>query len=205
VITVDDIVEVIDEEAHEDLMRLVGAGHVSLADAIWDTTKARFSWLSVNLVTAILASAVIALFEDTLDALVALAVLMPIVASMGGNAGTQALAVVVRALAMKEIDARDGRNLLLKESVIGLINGLAFALIAGGLSWAWTGDATIGIIMGVAMIVNLLVAGVSGAGVPMLLNRLGVDPAVASTVLLTTITDVAGFMTFLGLAALVLL
>jgi magnesium transporter len=205
VITIDDIVDVIDEEHEEDIMRLGGVREDDFYSAVLDTTRARFSWLFVNLLTAIAASIVIGFFDATIDQVVALAILMPIVASMGGNAGTQTLTVAVRALAMKELTATNASRLVGKELLVGLANGVMFAILAGGVAWWWFENSTLGVIIGVAMVVNLLVAGLAGTLVPLVLDRNGVDPAIASSVFLTTITDVVGFFVFLGLAAMVLL
>ncbi|NNG04460.1 MAG: magnesium transporter [Inquilinus sp.] len=205
VITVDDVVNVIDEEAEEDLLKLGGVSEDDIYRDVIDTTRSRMMWLGVNLVTAILASAVIALFESTIEAIVALAVLMPIVASMGGNAGTQSLTVAVRALAMKELTTSNAGRVVGKEVLVGALNGLLFALVAGGATWLWSGNVELSAVIGAAMIVNLVVAGFSGAIIPLALEKLGIDPAVASGVVLTTVTDVIGFFAFLGLAALVLL
>lgn len=205
VITVDDVVDVIDEEAEEDLMRLGGVTEIDLYGSLWDTTRSRFPWLLVNLATAIAASLVIGLFEDAIEKVVALAVLMPIVASMGGNAGTQTLTVAVRALAMRDIDTRNALRFVAKEAFAGTLNGLAFAVLVGAASMLWFGDYHIAWIIALAMVLNLLVAGLVGTLIPLGLQRLKVDPAVASGVFLTTVTDVVGFFVFLGLATLVLL
>jgi len=204
-ITIDDVVDVIHEEHEEDLLALAGVGEDDLYAAAIDTTKARFSWLMVNLLTAVLASVVIGLFEATLQQVVALAILMPIVASMGGNAGTQTLTVAVRALATRELTATNAYRVIGKEVLVGAINGTVFAVISGVLAWLWFQDQMIGLIIAMAMIVNLVVAGLAGASIPLLLDRAGVDPAIASSVFLTTVTDVVGFFAFLGLAALILL
>ena len=205
VITVDDVVAVIDEEAEEDLLKLGGVSEGDIYRDVLNTTRSRMSWLAVNLLTAIAASAVIAVFESTIERVVALAVLMPIVASMGGNAGTQTLTVAVRALATKELTTSNAARVVWKEFMVGLLNGLMFALVAGGLTWLWSRDPLLSGVIGAAMIINLLVAGFSGAVIPLLLEKMGVDPAVASAVFLTTVTDVIGFFAFLGLAAVVLL
>jgi len=205
VVTIDDIVDVIDEEHEDDLLRMGGVSEGDLYEATLDTTKARFRWLLVNLGTAIMASAVIALFEATIEQIVALAVLMPIVASMGGNAGTQTLTIAVRALAMRQLTRRNALRIVWKEVMVGGINGLAFALIAGVLSGLWFGDPLLGGVIGVAMVVNLVIAGFFGVAIPVGLDALKIDPAVASSVLLTTVTDVVGFFAFLGLAALLLI
>ena len=204
-ITIDDIVDVIDEEHEEDIMRMGGVRGDDLYRAVLDTTRARFSWLFVNLLTAIVASIVIGLFDATIDQIVALAILMPIVASMGGNAGTQTLTVAVRALAMKDLTATNAGRLVGKEILVGFANGLVFALLAGGVTWFWFENPMLGAVIAIAMVVNLLVAGLAGTVIPLVLDRNGIDPAIASSVFLTTITDVVGFFVFLGLAALILL
>lgn len=205
VITADDIVHVIHEEAEEDFLRLGGVQEDDFYEAVLETTRARFSWLLVNLMTAIIASLVIGLFDAAIEQVVALAILMPIVASMGGNAGTQTLTVAVRALAMKELTTTNAARIVGKEVIVGGINGILFAGLIGLVTWAWFGDTLIGVVIGAAMIVNLLIAGFAGVAIPIVLQKLNVDPAVGSAVVLTTITDVVGFMAFLGLAALVLL
>jgi magnesium transporter len=205
VITVDDVVRVIDEEAEEDLMKMAGLGESDLYNDLLETVRARSPWLVVNLMTAILASLVIGLFEGTIEKVVALAVLMPIVASMGGNAGTQTLTVAVRALAMKDLSSANAWRFINKELLVGLFNGLVFAVITGAIAWYWFDQPQIGLVIGAAMVVNLIVAGLSGTLIPIGLERLGVDPAIASSVFLTTVTDVIGFFAFLGLAAAFLL
>lgn len=204
-ITIDDIVDVIDEEAEEDILALAGVSDVDIYRTVLDTTRSRFTWLVLNLVTAILASLVIALFEGTIQQAVALAVLMPIVASMGGNAGTQTLTVAVRALAMKELTTMNQLSFMGRELLVGFINGVLFAIMMGVIAALWFSSPMLGVVIALAMIVNLLVAGIAGTVVPIVLNRAGVDPAVASAVFVTTVTDVVGFFAFLGLAALVLL
>ncbi len=204
-ITVDDIVDVIDEEAEEDLLKLAGLKERDFYQDALATTRSRFTWLGVNLGTAILASAVIGFFAQTIEQAVALAVLMPIVASMGGNAGTQTLTVTVRAIAMRQFGSGTTWRFVLKEGVVGLVNGLLFAIIMGLIAGVWFREPMLGIVIGVAMVTNLLIAGLSGALIPLELDRRGIDPAVASTVILTTVTDVIGFFTFLGLATVVLL
>jgi len=204
-ITIDDVVDVIDEEHEEDMMLLGGVSEDDLYDATLDTTRARFTWLFVNLLTAVLASLVIGLFEATLEQLVALAVLMPIVASMGGNAGTQTLTVAVRGLATKELSSTNALRVMLKELLVGVINGILFAVIAGIVAAVWFGDMRLGGVIAAAMVINLVVAALAGTSIPILLERWGVDPAIASSVFLTTVTDVVGFFAFLGLAAVVLL
>jgi len=204
-VTIDDVVDVIHEEHEEDIMRMGGVNEDDLYDATIDTTRARFAWLLVNLLTAVLASLVIGLFDATIEQMVALAILMPIVASMGGNAGTQTLTVAVRALAMKELTPTNAARVIGKEALVGALNGILFAALVGAVAWFWFDSGALGAVIGLAMIVNMLVAGLAGTTIPLMLDRVGVDPAVASSVLLTTITDVVGFFVFLGLAALFLL
>jgi magnesium transporter len=204
VITIDDVVDVIQEEAHEDILRLGGVGQEAISDPVFRVTRRRFWWLFVNLLTAILASAVISLFEGTLEKFVALAVLMPIVASQGGNAATQTLTVAVRALATNELNAANAARIVVREVLVGGVNGVLFALIVGIGGWLWTHSAWIGLVLGAAMIINLVAAGLAGILVPLALNKAGVDPAVASGAFVTTVTDVVGFFAFLGLASLIL-
>ena len=204
VITVDDVVRIIDEEAEDDLRKLSGSGDTGVFSGIGDIARGRVGWLTVNLATAFLASGVISLFEGTIEQIVALAVLMPIVASMGGNAGTQTLTVVVRALATHDLSSTNAMRVVGKELLVGLINGGIFAVMVGVIALVWYGPM-IGIVIGLAMIINLVVAGLSGALIPLGLEKLGVDPAVSSAVFLTTITDVIGFLAFLGLASAFLL
>ena len=204
-VTVDDVVDVIEEEREEDILKLGGVGQADIYDAVIDTTKSRFSWLLVNLMTAVIASIVIALFQASIEKVVALAVLMPIVASMGGNAGTQTLTVSVRALAMKELTASNALKIIAKETLVGGINGIVFALIIGLLSAYWFQDNLLGGVIAMAMIINLLIAGMAGILIPLSLNKFKIDPALASGVILTTITDVFGFLSFLGLASFLLI
>lgn len=204
VVTVDDIVDVIDEVAEEDILKLGGVSDSDIFRPTLSTARARFWWLAVNLLTTFLNVAVISLFEKTIQELVLLAALMPIVASMGGNAGTQTLTVAVRAIATKELTAANAWRMVQKESVVGLINGFLFAVIMGLIVWGWYSDMKLGIVIGAAMIFNLFAAGLSGALIPMALNRVGFDPAHSGAVFLTTITDVVGFFAFLGLAAMFL-
>jgi magnesium transporter len=206
VITIDDAMNVLDEEHEEDMLRLAGVGdESSISDRVLETARQRLPWLFVNLLTAILASSVIALFEDAISRLVALAVLMPIVASMGGNAGTQSLTVAVRALATRDLTEANMGRVIWRETSVGLINGLFFALVMGLVSWAWFGDEMLGVVIAAAMVVNLVVAGMAGMLVPVMMEKAGVDPALASGTFVTTVTDVVGFFVFLGLAALVLI
>ena len=205
VIIVDDIVDVINEEAEEDLQGLTGVSDLSITSSFLETAKGRFSWLILNMFTAVLASSVIGLFQEEIEKLVALAVLMPIVASMGGNAGTQTETVAVRALATRQLNYSNLQKFVLKETWVGMINGFLFALLSIVLAYLWFGDKEIAIIMGLAMIANLLFAGVLGTLIPLTLEKFKIDPAISSSVFLTTATDVIGFFTFLGLSALVIL
>jgi magnesium transporter len=204
VITIDDAMIVLDEQAEEDLMRLAGVGDSSISDRILETTKRRLPWLAVNLVTAILASLVIAQFEGTISQFVALAVLMPIVASMGGNAGTQSLTVAVRALATKDLTGSNLMRVVRREAGVGLINGLIFATVMGVVGVIWFGSSLLGMVIAAAMVINLVIAGLAGILIPVALDRLKIDPALASGAFVTTVTDVVGFFAFLGLAAWVL-
>ncbi|MCT4607957.1 MAG: magnesium transporter [Pelagimonas sp.] len=206
VITIDDAMAVLDEENEEDILRLAGVdGESRLSDRVIDTTKRRFPWLAVNLVTAVLASLVIAQFEEAIATIVALAVLMPIVASMGGNAGTQSLTVAVRALATKDLTGANLWRVIRREVMVGLVNGVAFAIVMGVVGILWFGSPALGGVIAVAMVVNLVVAGLAGIVIPVVLDKLGVDPALASGAFVTTVTDVVGFFAFLGLAVVVLL
>ena len=205
VITIDDAMAVLDEEHEEDILRLAGVGEGSLSDRVIMTTKQRLPWLAVNLATAIAASLVIAQFEVALAQIVALAVLMPIVASMGGNAGTQSLTVAVRALATKDLTGSNVWRVIRRECLVGLINGTIFAVVMGIVGIIWFGSPALGGVIAVAMVINMVVAGLAGTGIPIVLERVGVDPALASGAFVTTVTDVVGFFAFLGLAAAVLL
>ena len=205
VITIDDAMAFLEEEAEEDLLRLAGVGEGSLSDRVLETTRQRFPWLAVNLLTAIFASGVISLFEGTIQSLVALAVLMPIVASMGGNAGTQSLTVAVRAIATRDLTGANVWRVIRREALVGLLNGLVFAVVMALVGVFWFGSPMLGAVIGVAMVINMVVAGLAGTMVPVMLERVGVDPALASGAFVTTVTDVVGFFAFLGLAALWLL
>jgi magnesium transporter len=205
VITIDDAMNVLDEVHEEDILRLAGVGEESsLSDRVGETTKQRLPWLFVNLITAILASLVIAQFEEAIAQVVALAVLMPIVASMGGNAGTQSLTVAVRALATKDLTSANLMRVVTREAGVGLINGAIFAVVMGIVGLVWFGSPVLGAVIAAAMVINLLVAGLAGILIPVALDRLGIDPALASGAFVTTVTDVVGFFAFLGLAVLVL-
>jgi len=205
VITIDDAMEVLDEEHEEDMMRLAGAGEASAADGVVGTVRKRLPWLVVNLFTASLSAIVISRFEDTIAALVALAALMPIVASTGGIGGTQALAVAVRALATRQLAPATARRVILREAGAGLLNGLGLALLLGVAGWTIFGEPLLGLVLGLAMVVNQVTAALGGVLVPLALDRLGFDPALASGTFVTTLTDVMGFFAFLGLATLLLL
>ena len=204
VITIDDAMNVLDEEAEEDILRLAGVGSESLHDRVVDTASQRCPWLIVNLATAIAASAVIDQFSEVIGMMVALAVLMPIVASMGGNAGTQSLTVAVRALATKDLTASNTWRIIHRESMVGLINGLIFAAIVGAVGGIWFSSAALGAVLALAMIITMFAAALSGILIPIGLERARVDPALASGVLVTTVTDVVGFFAFLGIAAALL-
>jgi magnesium transporter len=202
-LTVDDVLDVIEEETEEDILHLGGVGAAeTISDSVWQTTRSRFAWLLVNLATAILASWVISWFDATIDQMVALAVLMPIVASMGGNAGTQTMTVAVRALATRDLGPLNALKVTLRECAVGMINGLIFALIMGAFAYWWFGSDKLGLVIAAAMIINLIAAALAGILVPLTLDYFDIDPAVASGVFVTTVTDVVGFFAFLGLAAL---
>ena len=204
-ITVDDVVEVIEEEREEDILKLGGVGQTDIFEDLINTIKSRFSWLLVNLLTAVAASIVIIFFQASIEKVVALAVLMPIVASMGGNAGTQTMTVAVRALATKELTPTNAIKIVIKETFVGGINGIIFAFIIGIISANWFNDNLLGVIIASAMIINLVIAGLVGTLIPISLNKINIDPALASGVILTTITDVFGFLSFLGLASIFLI
>ena len=202
-ITIDDVVDVIMEEAEHSLMGMAGLDEdEDTFGSVWHTVRRRALWLGINLLTALAASAVISLFEDTLEKVVALAVLMPIVASMGGIAGSQTLTLVIRAMALGQVQAGNTRYLLTKELAVGAFNGMLWALVIGATAALWFDDPSLGLIIGCAMILNLVVAAGAGAMIPMAMKRMGIDPALAGSVVLTTVTDIVGFMAFLGLATL---
>ncbi|MGR3549842.1 magnesium transporter [Pseudooceanicola sp.] len=205
VITIDDAMIVLDEEHDEDILRLAGVSEESsLTDRVIETTKRRFPWLAVNLVTAILASLVIAQFEATIAQFVALAVLMPIVASMGGNAGTQSLTVAVRSIATKDLTGANVWRVIRRESLVGLVNGVIFAVVMAVVGTLWFGSPMLGAVIAAAMVINLVIAGLAGTVIPVVLERIGVDPALASGAFVTTVTDIVGFFAFLGLAGVML-
>jgi magnesium transporter len=203
VITIDDVVDVIEEEADEDLKALGGVtSHEELSDSVWTIARGRFNWLLVNLATAFLASSVLGLFEGQLEKMVALAVLAPIVASQGGNAATQTMTVAVRALATRELGSSNALRVVMREGLVGLVNGLAFAIITGIAAVAWFKIPALGVVIGLAIICNLVAGALGGILIPMVLERVRADPAVASGTFVTTITDVVGFFSFLGIATL---
>jgi magnesium transporter len=203
VITFDDIVDIIEEEAEEDIKALGGVGREEeLSDSVLSIAKGRFPWLCANLLTALLASWVISRFEGALAKMVALAVLMPIVASMGGNAGTQTMTVAVRALATRELSGANAWRIVRREFLVGLLNGLSFALIMGLIAGAWFNIPGLGLVIALAMMTVLAAAALGGILIPLILIRLGVDPAVSSGPFVTTVTDVVGFFSFLGIATL---
>jgi len=205
VITIDDAMGVLAEEAEEDLLRLAGVSDgSSLADRLLTTIRRRFPWLAVNLVTAVLASAVIAVYEDSIARIVALAILMPIIASMGGNAGTQSLTVAVRAIATKDLTGSNVWRVIRREVLVGVANGLLFAAVMGGVGFLWFGSLELAAVAAAAMLINLVVAGLAGTVIPIALERIRIDPALASGAFVTTVTDVVGFFAFLGIAAAVL-
>ena len=200
-ITGDDVFTVLKEEAEEDVLRLAGVGDEEITDTVLKKTKRRFTWLLLNLFTALLATWVISIFGATIEQMVALAFLMPIVASMGGNAGMQTLAVTIRAIASKEISSSNINSIITKEFIIGVLNGIIFAFITGAIVHLWFKDMNLTILISVAMILNMMVAGLFGILVPITLKKFNIDPAIASSVFVTTITDVIGFLSFLGLGA----
>ncbi len=200
-ITGDDVFTVLKEEAEEDVLRLAGVGDEEITDTVLKKTKRRFTWLLLNLLTALIATWVISIFGATIEQMVALAFLMPIVASMGGNAGMQTLAVTIRAIASKEISSSNINNIITKEFIIGVLNGIIFAFITGAIVHLWFKDMNLTILISAAMILNMIVAGLFGILVPITLKKFNIDPAIASSVFVTTITDVIGFLSFLGLGA----
>jgi magnesium transporter len=203
VITVDDVIDVIKEEATEDINRLAGvAGDERAFTPAMESLRKRLPWLGVNLVTAFIAAAVVALFEGTIDLFPVLAIFMPIVAGMGGNAGTQTLTVVVRGIALGELTWSNSRKALLKEIAVGIGNGVALGTLAALVVWATRGNPVLGVVLGLAMIINMFVAAAAGTLVPLGLRAANVDPALASSVFITTMTDVFGFFSFLGLATI---
>jgi len=204
-ITADDVVTVVQEEAEEDVLRLAGVGNEEITDSVFVKTKRRFNWLLVNLATALLASWVISIFGAEIEKVVALAFLMPIVASMGGNAGMQTLAVTIRAIATKELSSSNINKIITKEFFIGVLNGIIFAIITGVIVQFWFKQIDLSIIIAASMVLNMIVAGLFGILIPVTLKKMNIDPALASSVFVTTVTDVIGFLSFLGIGSLVFL
>ena len=200
-ITSDDILTVLKEEAEEDALRLAGVGNEEITDGVFKKTKRRFTWLLLNLFTAIIASVVIGFFQEDIEKVVALAVLMPIVASMGGNAGMQTLAVTIRTIATNELTKNNFSQNIMKEFSIGILNGIIFAVISAIVVQLWFNDATLSLIISISMVLNMIVAGLFGILVPVSLKKMNIDPAISSSVFVTTITDVIGFLSFLGVGA----
>jgi len=200
-ITGDDVFTILKDEAEEDVLRLAGVGDEEITDSVFKKTKRRFNWLLLNLFTALLATWVISKFGASIEQMVALAFLMPIVASMGGNAGMQTLAVTIRGLATKELSSSNFSKVVTKEFIIGIFNGLIFAVITGVIVQLWFKEINLSLLIGASMILNMMVAGLFGILVPVSLKRFNIDPAIASSVFVTTITDVIGFLSFLGLGA----
>jgi magnesium transporter len=205
VITADDVVTVVQEEAEEDVLRLAGVGNEEITDTVFVKTRRRFNWLLVNLGTALLASWVISIFGAEIEKVVALAFLMPIVASMGGNAGMQTLAVTIRAIATKELSSSNMNKIVGKEFLIGVLNGIIFAIITGLIVHLWFKQIDLSIIIAASMVLNMIVAGLCGILIPVTLKKMNIDPALASSVFVTTVTDVIGFLSFLGIGSLVFL
>jgi magnesium transporter len=205
-ITVDDVVDVIREKADHSLMSLAGLDDYEDTFApVLRTTRRRSVWLGINLLTALLASWVVGLFEHTIANLTALAVLMPVVASMGGIAGSQTLTLVIRSMALGQIGDANARWLVSKELAVGTLNGLLWAVVVGVIAWYWFDDRGLGMVIGIAMVINLVMAALTGASLPLLLRKLGIDPALSGGVILTTVTDCVGFFSFLGLATVFLI
>jgi magnesium transporter len=204
-ITADDVVTVVQEEAEEDVLRLAGVGDEEITDSVMVKTKRRFNWLLINLATALLASWVISIFGAEIEKVVALAFLMPIVASMGGNAGMQTLAVTIRAIATKELSSSNINKIITKEFFIGVMNGIIFAIISGIVVQLWFKQSDLSLIIAASMVLNMIVAGLFGILIPVTLKKMNIDPALASSVFVTTVTDVIGFLSFLGIGSLVFL
>lgn len=205
VITVDDVIEVVGEEAEEDILALAGVSDGSVRENFRETAHNRLSWLGVNLMTAIMASLVIGIFDATIEQMVALAILMPVVASMGGNAGTQTMTVAVRAIATKELDQRNMLRVLWRETAMAALNGFVLAIFSAMVVLIWFGDQQLALVFAIGMVITIVIAGLSGLLIPFGLHRAGIDPAIASSVFVTTITDTVGFFAFLGLAAVMIL
>lgn len=204
-ITIDDVVDVIQEQAEQTMRSMAGLGEDDLFASVLSSTRRRAVWLGISLISVFLAAWVISRFEATIEELVALAILMPIVAGMGGIAGSQALTISVRGLALGQISRQNARSLILKEFAVGLVNGVLWATVVGIVATLWFSNKGLGLIIGLAMIINLICAALAGSMIPLILKKFGIDPAIAGGVILTTVTDVVGFMTFLGLATVFLL
>ena len=200
VLTIDDVVDVIHEEADEDIKRMGGVGDEELSDNVVSAVRSRFGWLLINLCTAFLSASVIGLFDDSIGKMIALAVLMPVVASMGGNAGTQTMTVTVRALATRDLDIYNAARIIRREAGVGVINGIAFAILIAIAAGFWFDNPQLGGVVAAAMIINMFAAAMAGILIPLLLDRAGADPAISSSVFVTTTTDVIGFFSFLGIA-----
>jgi magnesium transporter len=201
-ITIDDVVDVIRDKADHDFMGMAGLNEEEdIFAPVITSSRRRAVWLGINLLTALLASWVIGQFDATIEKLVALAVLMPVVASMGGIAGSQTLTLVIRAMALGQVSSSNARRLIRKELTVGLLNGLVWALVLALVAGFWFDNAALAVVIGAAIVINLFVAALSGATIPLILKKLGADPALAGSVVLTTVTDVIGFLAFLGLAA----
>ena len=204
-VTVDDIVDIISEESEEDLLKLAGVSEAAQTDSVFKSVRARAPWLLVNLGTAVVASWVISNFEGSINQLIALAVLMPIVASMGGNAGTQALAVAVRAIAARDLTESNAPRYILREAMTAMSNGVIFAIVLAIVVLVWFNSPLLAVAIALAILINFACAGLAGILVPLTLRRVGADPAVSSSVFVTFVTDIVGFLAFLGLATIILL
>jgi magnesium transporter len=198
----EDIIEVVEEEATEDMFKLAGISGERVSGPLYISMRNRLPWLSINLITTFLAALVISIFESTIARVVILAAFLPVVAGQGGIGGTQTLTLVIRSMTLGEISRRGGLRLLRREISLGLVHGLLLGIAVGLVAYVWKGNYMLGIVLGIAMVGNMVIAGLSGAGVPLLLTRLRIDPAVSSAVIVTTCTDVAGFFMFLGLATI---
>ncbi|BCH25578.1 magnesium transporter MgtE [Mesorhizobium sp. L-8-10] len=201
VLTIDDVVDVIQQEAEEDLLRMGGVGDEELSDTVVATSRSRVPWLLVNLVTAFVSVSVISMFGATIEEMVALAALMPVVASLGGNAGTQTMTVTVRALATRDLDIYNAARVIRREMMVGLLNGVIIATIIGVIAAGWFENTDLGLVIAAAMIINMFAAALGGILIPLFLDRLGADPAISSSIFTTMVTDVIGFLAFLGLAS----
>jgi magnesium transporter len=203
IVRADQLISEVQEEVSEDLQKMVGAsGDEKSFSPVSFSLRTRLPWLYVNLMTAFLAASVVAVFEDLIARITVLAVFLPVVAGQGGNAGAQSLAIVIRGLVMREIPPHKVRKLILKESFIGLVNGVAIGVVTALIAWVWQGNPYLGLVVGLGMLVNLIVAGFSGALIPIAMKSIGLDPAQCSSIILTTITDVVGFFVFLGIGLL---